>query len=355
MTFAPRPVATTDRPAVALYSDTLTLPSEAMKRAMFDAALGDEQAGLDPTVNELCRRVAALFGKEDAVFLPSGTMCNQIAMLVHCRPGDLVLAHEDAHVLAHEAAAGSALGGVLIGGLRGARGQFDSATLTGAIRARSRYAPIPRLLVIEQTSHLGGGSVWPLERLRDVAACARSNDMALHMDGARLMNGVISSGVSASDMARDFDSVWLCFSKGLGAPFGAVLAGSSEFIDVAWRWKQRLGGAMRQVGMYAAACIFALDHNVQRLVEDNANASRLAAGIADLPGLAVQQPDTNIVLFRTEGTGLTSAELRDRLAAEGVSVTAMDHFLGRAVTHMHVDRDGIDLAIGAFRKVLGAN
>ncbi|MDQ0512880.1 threonine aldolase family protein [Ancylobacter amanitiformis] len=354
MMYTPQPAAGHATATVKLYSDTLTLPSPAMKRAMFEAELGDEQAGLDPTVNALCARVAALLGKPSAMFLPSGTMCNQIAMLVHARPGDAILAHKDSHIIAHEAGAAAALGGGLVTGLAGEAGQFGPDDIRAALRAASRYAPEPRLLVVEQTAHLGGGSVWALDRLRAAADEARGHGMATYMDGARLMNAVVASGVGARDMASQVDSVSLCFSKGLGAPFGAVLAGSPDFIDRAWRWKQRLGGAMRQVGMYAAACLFALDHNVDRLAEDHRHATRLAEGLSSLPGLRITPPQTNIVLFDTLATGITSFELRDRLAMHGVSITAMDRYLGRAVTHLHVDTDAIERAIAAFQDVLVA-
>lgn len=289
MTYTPvRPRAGLPPLRVNLYSDTQTRPTEAMKQAMMTAELGDEQHGDDPTVNALCDRMADLLGKEAAVFLPSGTMCNEIAILVHCRRGDEVLAHEAAHIVSAEAGAPGALAGVSVLGLRGARGQFDPDALRTALRERRRHAPLQSLVAVEQTSNLGGGAVWPRAQLEAVLELAHANGMATHMDGARLMNAVVASGIGPRAMAASCDSVWLDFTKGLGAPLGAVLCGSAGFIDEAWRWKQRLGGSLRQAGICAAACIYALDHHVERLAEDHANARRLADGLARIPGLIVE-------------------------------------------------------------------
>ncbi|MDE2006143.1 MAG: threonine aldolase family protein [Rhodospirillales bacterium] len=332
-----------------LYSDTQTRPGPAMKQAMMEAELGDEQHGDDPTIHALCDRMAALLGKEAAVFLPSGTMCNEIAILVHCRRGDEVLAHETAHILAAEGGAPAALAGVSVLGLPGARGQFDVETLLGALRERRRHAPPQTLVEIEQTANLGGGSVWPLERIRAVCELAHAEGMAVHMDGARLMNAVVASGVAARDMASGCDSVWLDFTKGLGAPLGAVLCGSAEFIDAAWLWKQRMGGALRQGGICAAACLYALDHNVARLAEDHANAAALAKGLAAIPGVSVEAPETNLVFFDTTATGLTAAELAGRIRRDGVQISTMGRYRGRACTHLDIGADGIALALDAIR------
>ena len=232
--------------------------------------MGDEQIGDDPTVNALCARMAALLGKEAAVFLPTGTMCNQVAILTHCRPGDEVLTHEQAHVINSEGGGAAALAGVTLTGLRGVRGQFDAETLRAAFRSKRRYSPDQTLLIVEQTSNHGGGSVWPLDQLDRAAEAAHAQGLATHMDGARLLNATVAASVAPDRMAAGMDSVWLDFTKGLGAPLGAVLCGSADFIDAAWRWKQRLGGAMRQAGICAAACLYALDHHVDRLAEDHA-------------------------------------------------------------------------------------
>ncbi|MGH7155586.1 MAG: threonine aldolase family protein, partial [Acetobacteraceae bacterium] len=298
---------------VNLSSDTQTKPSSAMKAAMMEADVGDEQAGSDPTVWRLCDRVASLLGKEAAVFLPSGTMCNQAALATQCRPGDEVLAHETAHILSSEGGAQSAIAGVMVKGLTGARGQFSVETLEAAIRHPSRYSPPQRLVEVEQTANRGGGSCWPAAQLRGVADCAHAHGMVTHMDGARLLNAAVALNVTAAELTEGYDSVWLDFTKGLGAPLGAVLCGTKDFIGQAWRWKQRLGGAMRQGGICAAACLYALDHNIERLAEDHANARILARGMAQIPGLTVEQPETNLIFFDTSDTRMTAAQFASRL------------------------------------------
>ncbi len=350
MVYAPsRPNPALPPVRVNLYSDTQTRPSAAMLDAMMRAEVGDEQNGDDPTVNALCDRMAALTGKEAAVFLPSGTMCNQIAIAVHCRPGDEILAHEASHIVANEGGGPGALAGAVVIGLRGARGMFDVPTMQAAFREKRRNAPPQTLLSVEQTANLGGGSVWRLDALNAVLDAAQDWGMATHMDGARLMNAVVAAGIPASDMAARCDSVWLDFTKGLGAPLGAVLCGSTAFIDQAWRWKQRLGGSLRQAGLSAAGCLYALDCNVDRLAEDHANAAVLARGLAQGPGIAVEMPETNLVFFDVQGTGLTADELAMRARAQGVSVSVMGTYRVRACTHLDVDRAGVEIAIQVLR------
>ncbi len=333
-----------------LYSDTQTKPSTAMKEAMMAAEVGDEQHGDDPAIQELCDRMAALTGKQAAMFLPSGTMCNQIAILTHCRPGDEILAHELSHIVANEGGGPGALAGAVVLGLKGARGQFDAETMRAALRERRRNSPPQTLVEVEQTANAGGGTVWPLDKLNAVLDAAHAEGMRTHMDGARLMNAVVASGVPAHEMAAHCDSVWLDFTKGLGAPLGAVLCGSEDFIDRAWRWKQRLGGALRQGGICAAACTYALDHNIARLAEDHENARILARGLAQIPGLEVEAPETNLVFFDTSGTGLTADELAARVRTMGVQVSTAGKYRVRACTHLDVDRAGVDLAIQAVRE-----
>ena len=334
---------------VNLYSDTQTKPSRAMKDAMMAAEVGDEQFGEDPTVNELCERMAALTGKEAAVFLPSGTMCNQIAIRTHCRAGDEVLAHQHAHIITSEGGAASAITGVLMTGLSGARGQFDAATLQAAFRAKTRYAPPQTLVEVEQTSNLGGGSVWPQAKLDAVLDAAHDHGMLTHMDGARLMNAVVKAGIPAHEMAAKCDSVWLDFTKGLGAPLGAVLCGTADFIGHAWRWKQRFGGAMRQAGIVAAACLYSLDHNVNRLSEDHDNAKHFARGLAQINGLTVEDPETNLVFFDTSALGVTAVEFARRARNQGISFGAMGPTRARACTHLDVTRAGIEEALSVIR------
>jgi threonine aldolase len=348
----PRPTPGLPPVRVNLYSDTQTRPTAAMKAAMMEAEVGDEQAGLDPTINALCERMADFLGTQAAMFLPSGTMCNEIAILTHCRPGDAVLAHRGAHIMIAEGGAPAALAGVQITPLEGEGGQFTAETLRAAFNGGSRYDMPQTLVAVEQTANLGGGTVWPLEWLRAVAGLSHERGLATHMDGARLMNAVVATGISARDMAAGYDSVWLDFTKGLGAPLGAVLCGSTEFVDRAWRWKQRLGGGMRQGGICAAACLYALDHHVERLAEDHDNARLLAAGLARIDGLSVRTPQTNLVYFETSGTGLTAAELSARLRQHGLMVSAMGTHLGRACTHLDVTRADVETALSIVRQVL---
>ena len=235
-------------------------------------------------------------------------------------------------------------------GLKGERGQFDPETVRAALREPRRNAPPQTLLEVEQTANAGGGSVWPLDKLNAVLDAAHAAGMRTHMDGARLMNAVVASGVPADAMAERCNSVWLDFTKGLGAPLGAVLCGTAAFIDEAWRWKQRLGGSLRQGGICAAACTYALDHNIDRLAEDHANARALALGLAELPELVVEEPETNLVLFDTRGAGLTADELAERIRWDGVQVSTVGKYRVRACTHLDVDRAGVDLAIQVIRE-----
>jgi len=354
MVHAPnRPAAGAPPVRINLYSDTQTKPTPAMKAAMMEAEVGDEQHGDDPTVHALCDKMAALMGKEAAMFLPSGTMCNVIAILTHCKKGDEVLAHETSHILHSEGGTHAALTGVQILPLQGARGQFTADAVRAAIRAKSRYAPPQQLLEVEQTANIGGGTVWSLQQLTEVTDVAREQGWNTHMDGARLMNACVASGVAPADMVAGFDSVWLDFTKGMGAPLGAVLCGSNEFIGQAWRWKQRLGGSMRQAGMCAAAAIYSLDHHVERLAEDHANAKALARGLRQIPGLIVEEPETNLVFFDIAATGISLDGFQDQMRAQGIMISGLGGRV-RACTHLDVTAPMIDEALGAIRTVLAA-
>jgi threonine aldolase len=350
MVYAPvRPEASLPPVRVNLYSDTQTRPSAGMREAMLRAEVGDEQHGDDPTIHALCDRMAALLGKQAAVFLPSGTMCNQIAILTHCRPGDEIIAHEASHIIVNEGGGPGALTGASVLGLKGERGQFEVPTLQAALREKRRNSPPQTLLEVEQTANAGGGSVWPLDKLNAVLDAAHAFGLRTHMDGARLMNAVVAAGVPAHEMAAGCDSVWLDFTKGLGAPLGAVLCGSEAFIDETWRWKQRLGGSLRQAGVCAAACLYALDQNIDRLAEDHANARVLARGLAQVPGLIVEEPETNLVFFDTRGAGQTADELAGRARLAGVMISTVGKYRARACTHLDVDPAGVALAVQVIR------
>jgi threonine aldolase len=337
--------------AVNLYSDTQTRPSEGMRAAIAAADVGDEQRGADPTTSRLERRVAQLLGQEAAVFLPSGTMCNEIALRVHVRPGgDEVILDRTAHPVIAEAGGPAQLSGAMLRTLDGDGGIFSAEQLELAIRpTNDRYAPRSRIVSVEQTTNMGGGRVWPLERIQEVLAVARRHDLRAHLDGARLMNAVVASGVSASGYASGFDTAWIDFSKGLGAPVGAVLAGSGELVEEAWRWKQMLGGALRQSGILAAGCLYALDHNVERLAEDHLNARMLAEGLAALEGVRIDPAavQTNIVIFGVEDAPRTASQLAGR-----VELGAIDAHRLRAVTHLDVSSADVEMAIGALAQVL---
>jgi threonine aldolase len=351
MTYTPPPRDPNAPPIrINLLSDTQTRPTPAMREAIARAEVGDEQIGDDPTVNVLCERVADLLGKQAAVFLPSGTMCNVAATLVHCRPGDEILAHETAHIIAREGGAHAALGGFQIMPLEGADGKFTPDTFRAALHPRSRYQPPQTVVSVEQTANIGGGTIWNKADLDDVVKIARSGGLATHMDGARLMNACVASGIAARDMTAGWDSAWIDFSKGLGAPVGAVIAASRDFIDEVWRWKQRLGGSMRQAGICAAACVFALDHHVDRLADDHDNARALARGLSQIAGMEVQEPETNLVFFKPDGAGVTGEKMVAALRQRGVLLALMDGRI-RACTHLDVSADMIEETVGLVRDI----
>ena len=336
---------------INLLSDTQTRPTPAMRGAIARAEVGDEQIGDDPTVDVLCERVAELLGKDAAVFMPSGTMCNVAATLVHCRPGDEILAHETAHIIAREGGAHAALGGFQITPLPGADGQFTPDAFRAALHPRTRYQPPQTVVSVEQTANIGGGTIWKKAALDEIAAFAKANGLATHMDGARLLNACVATGISATDMTAGWDSAWVDFSKGLGAPVGAAIAGSRDFIDEVWRWKQRLGGSMRQAGVCAAACIYALDHHIDRLADDHANARALARGLAQINGMEVQQPETNLVFFNPDGAGVTGDAMVEALRRRGVLLAMMDGRI-RACTHLDVTADMIEETVGLVREIV---
>jgi threonine aldolase len=339
---------------VNLYSDTQTRPTPEMREAIARAEVGDEQRRADPTVLALEERVAALLGHEASVFLPSGTMCNEIAIRLHIRPGgDEILLGRDTHPLRFEGGAPAALSGAVMTVVEGEAGMFTPEALDAAIRAHppgDRYAPRPRLVCVEQPTNMGGGRVWPLAQVEAVLGVARGHGLRTHLDGARLLNAAVASGVDAAAWARGFDSAWVDFTKGLGAPVGACLAGSSELIAEAWRWKQMLGGAMRQAGIVAAAGLHALDHHVDRLADDHTRARRLAEGLAALPGVEIDAAtvETNIVIFGVPDVPAFCAALE----REGVGMLPVDADRVRAVTHLDVDDAGIERALEAAGGVL---
>jgi len=331
------------------YSDTQTMPTRAMRESILDAPTGDERHDGCPTTLALCDRVADLFGMEAAMFLPSGTMCNEIAIAVHCRPGDEVICTRDSHIIFAESGGPAALSGVMMQPIDGERGLMTVSQVENAIRPNSTFAPRSRLLIAEQTANLGGGTIWPLDQLNDVAAFAKDQGLMTHMDGARILNATVASGIAAREYGRGFDSAWIAFTKGLGCPVGAVLAGSHEFIKRAWLFKRRWGGAMRQTGVLTAMCLYALDHHVDRLAEDHALAASIAERLTDIPAIARVHPaDTNIVLIDLVEDRPDARTALAHLMEQGVQVTVVGERRMRIVTHMDVDTVAADALVNAF-------
>jgi threonine aldolase len=333
---------------INLYSDTQTRPSEGMRRAIYEAEVADEQRKLDPTVNKLQERVAELLGKEAALFLPSGTMCNAISFRLHIdKGGDEVILHEHAHPIIAEAGGPAAISGAMMKPLAADGGIFSAEQVEQVIRPLDRYMPRSRLLSVEQTTNMGGGRVWPQEALRAVTEVAKRHDMRTHLDGARLMNAVVASGVSAAEHAQGFDTAWVDFTKGLGAGVGACMAASADLIDQAWRYKQMWGGSLRQAGFVAAGCLYALDNNIERLAEDHDNARFLADGLAAMPGVEIDPAsvETNIVIFEVRD----AAALIAGLAGQVELSPAGGPRRVRAVTYMDVSRAEIEQALGLIQ------
>ncbi len=336
---------------IDLRSDTVTLPTDEMRRAMAEARVGDDVLGEDPTVNELERRTAELLGKDAALFVPSGTMANQLAVRSHTQGGDEIFVDTNAHVYYYEGGASAAISGVMCRHLDGRRGIFTAGQLREAIRPSDVHHPHPALVCLENTHNRGGGSVWPIEQIAEVESVAREAGLKMHLDGARLWNASVATGIAESEYASHFDSVSVCFSKGLGAPVGSAVAGSADFITRARRFRKMFGGGMRQAGVIAAAALYALENHRARLADDHTNAKALAEGICDLPGIELDLADveTNIV-FLGVADG-RSAELSQQLNEAGVKTYALGPRI-RAVTSLAVSRADIDAAIKIFREVV---
>jgi threonine aldolase len=323
-----------------------------MRAAMAAAEVGDEQLREDPTVNELQRRAAELLGQEAALFLPTATMANQIALCVLTRPGGELYAEERTHTLVYEAGGPAVHSGLVMRALPGVRGRLTPEQLRAVVATADELQPAS-IVVLENTHRSAGGCVWPLEELRQTAATARELGLAVHLDGARLLNAAVASGTPADEYGRLADTVTICFSKGLGCPLGAVLAGSSETIEQAWQGKFLFGGAMRQAGIVAAAALYALDHHVERLDEDHARARRLAEGLAE-SGVPLDPPDveTNFVGIALTPLGLDDAEARARIKERGVLVSVLRPGVLRAATYLGVSDEDVERAVKAIPQAL---
>jgi threonine aldolase len=336
---------------IDLRSDTLTKPTPAMLAAMASAEVGDEQYGEDPTVLELQRRAAVLLGQEAAVFLPTATMANEIALALLGQPGGELLAEERTHVLVYESGGPAFHARLVAKPLHAPYGRIAPEQLRQVV-ADSDWLQPPSVLVLENTHRSSGGRVWPLDELEATVAAARELGLAVHLDGARLMNACVASGVPAAAYGRLFDSVTMCFSKGLGCPLGAILAGSQELMRRAFRYKFLFGGALRQAGVVAAAMLHALDHHVDRLADDHARAARLGEGLA-ASGLPAQA-ETNFVSIELAPLGLTQDEACARAEAAGVRLSGLRPGVLRAVTYLGVEDDDIERAVELLARALGA-
>ena len=337
---------------IDLRSDTVTRPTPEMRRVMAEAEVGDDVLGDDPTVRRLEARVSDLLGKEAAVYMPSGTMTNQVAIRTWTEPGDEIILEADGHSYFYESGGPAALSGVMCRLIRGERGLFTADQVRAVLRPANEHFPRTKLVAVENTHNRGGGTVWPIDQVADVADAARQAGLKMHLDGARLWNAAVASGISESVYASHFDSVSVCFSKGLGAPIGSALAGGVEFISRARRFRKMFGGGTRQAGIVAAGALYALDHHRQRLAEDHAGAKRLAEGIAGLDGIEIDPAtvETNIVIFGV--TAMPAAELVARLGAADVLVLARDAESIRAVTNLDVTADQIEQTIDRFTAIL---
>ncbi len=338
---------------IDLRSDTITLPTPAMRQAMAEAPVGDDVFGEDPTIRQLEQETAETLGKPAALFMPSGTMANQVALRTHTEPGDEVVLNADSHIYFYECGGPAALSGVMCRLLPGRRGMFTADELRAALPPDDVHFPRAKLVCVENTHNRGGGSVWPIGQIAEVAAAARQACLKLHMDGARLWNASVATGIPESRYASYFDSVSVCFSKGLGAPVGSALVGSEEFIARARRFRKMFGGGMRQAGIIAAGALYALRNHRDRLAEDHANARTLAQALASMPGVELDPADveTNIVFFSVRS--MPASEFAARLKDAGVLVLALGADKVRAVTSLMVDEEGLNEAIAAFREVVG--
>ncbi|MHC4697995.1 MAG: threonine aldolase family protein [Planctomycetota bacterium] len=339
---------------VDLRSDTVTRPSPEMRKAMAEAQVGDDVFGDDPTVNRLQEKVAVLLGKEAAIYLPSGTMANQTAIRSQTQPGDEIIAHEHGHIYHYEAGAPAGLSGCSLMLLPGRGGLFDADAVRAAIRPDDSHYPRSALIVVENTHNRGGGTCWSIESIAAIRAVADEFGMRMHLDGARLMNACVATGHSPTDYTRYFDTVSICFSKGLGAPVGSAVAASAETIGRVHRFRKMFGGGMRQAGIIAAGALYALDNNVDRLADDHANAARLAQAIAKMPRVSIdpQSVETNILHFDVDEAFGSAQKLCDTLGEHQVWMLSVAPQRVRAVTHLDVSAEGIDHAITALGSIL---
>ncbi|MGP4059606.1 low-specificity L-threonine aldolase [Halobacillus sp. H74] len=330
---------------IDLRSDTVTKPTRAMRQAALEAEVGDDVYEEDPTVKKLEAKAAEMLGKDAALFVTSGTQGNQIAVLTHCNPGDEVLLEANAHLFLYEGASMSALAGVQPRTITGQKGAMDLAEIKAAIRPDDIHFPETGLICLENTHNKAGGTVIPLENMQTIYEIAREHSIPVHLDGARLFNASIASGISLKRYGDQTDTIQVCLSKGLGAPVGSVIAGSADFIRKARKWRKRLGGGLRQVGMIAAPAYVALTEMVDRLADDHEHARRLASGLSEVKGLQVEEVETNIVLAHVGGTGRTAAEFLEELKVDDILAVPFGPETVRFVTNYDVNEAAIETVI----------
>ncbi len=339
---------------IDLRSDTVTRPSREMRRAMYEAEVGDDVFGDDPTVNRLQELTADLLGKEAALYVPSGTMANQTAVAVHTTPGDEIYCHAGAHVLNFESGAAAMISGVMVMPIQGERGVYTAVQVKEHLRPPDHHFAPSKLIWVENSANRSGGCIVPQDECLRYRELADQHDLRMHLDGARLWNVAAATGISEAELAAPIDSVNECLSKGLGAPVGSLIAGSTDFIDQVHRYRKRFGGGMRQAGIIAAAGLYAIEHNRERLTDDHRRARRLSEAIAELPTFSIDLDSihTNIVIFDCAPVGMTGAEVADILAKDGILITQFGS-KGRMVTHLDLNDDDIEKAIKALRKHFG--
>jgi len=339
---------------VDLRSDTVTKPTPQMRAAMAEAEVGDDVFGGDPTINRLQERVAQLLGKEAAIYVPSGSMANQTSLRTHTQPGDEIIAHADSHIYHYEAGAPSAISGCSLKLLQGARGQFTAADVRAAVRPTDSHFPQSSLVVVENTHNRGGGSIWSVDAIAEIREVADEFGLKMHLDGARLMNACVATGRKPTEYTKFFDTVSICFSKGLGAPVGSAVASTADTIRRVHRFRKMFGGGMRQAGIIAAGALYAIDHHIDRLAEDHAHAKRLATALAGMPGVSIdlESVETNIVYFDVHDATGTAKDLCERLHSAGVWMLPIGPQRVRAVTHLDVDAAGIERAVEVLQEVL---
>jgi threonine aldolase len=335
-------MASTTDTIIDLRSDTVTKPTLAMRRAMAEAVVGDDVLGDDPTVIALQDRVAHMFGKERAVYVPSGTMANQTAIRAVCESGDEIICHRDSHIIHYETGAPAAISGVMIQTLDGALGQFEASQIKGAMRAASSHFACSKMLLIENTHNRNGGAIWPIQKIAEVTSEARKHGLWCHLDGARIWNASVATGVSLREYAQHFDSISCCFSKGLGAPVGSAVLGPEKFITRVHRFRKMLGGTMRQSGILAAACLHALDHHIERLAEDHAKAKKLAELLGNEKGLEIVFPIQSNMVFVKWNQGPMASDVVVRVREHGLVCMASGERLMRLVMHLDVPADAVE-------------